>query len=91
MGGMTHPIGADNPLIVAAFRALIKSQGVLALLLLMLSIGAYAWSRRGAGTSEPTARLILRLAFGFLWLLDGVLQAQPAMPVGLPEDRKSVV
>ena len=33
---------------------------------------------------EPRARLVLRLAFGALWTLDGLLQLQPAMPLGLP-------
>ncbi len=33
---------------------------------------------------EPPARRFLRLAFGFLWLFDGLLQLQAAMPLGLP-------
>lgn len=33
---------------------------------------------------EPAARRVLRIGFGLLWLLDGVLQAQPKMPGGLP-------
>jgi len=33
---------------------------------------------------EPTARRFFRLAFGFLWLFDGLLQLQAAMPLGLP-------
>ncbi len=33
---------------------------------------------------EPSARRFLRVAFGLLWVLDGVLQAQVAMPLGLP-------
>jgi cytochrome oxidase Cu insertion factor (SCO1/SenC/PrrC family) len=33
---------------------------------------------------EPTARLILRIAFGLIWTLDGLLQLQGAMPLGLP-------
>jgi cytochrome oxidase Cu insertion factor (SCO1/SenC/PrrC family) len=32
---------------------------------------------------EATGRRILRIGFGLLWLLDGILQAQSAMPVGL--------
>jgi hypothetical protein len=27
---------------------------------------------------------VLRIGFGLLWLLDGILQAQPNMPAGLP-------
>ncbi len=33
---------------------------------------------------EPTARRILRIGFGCLWLLDGLLQIQSSMPLGLP-------
>jgi len=34
--------------------------------------------------AEPAGRRVLRTGFGLLWLLDGVLQAQPKMPAGLP-------
>ncbi|HEX6451185.1 MAG TPA: SCO family protein [Trebonia sp.] len=37
-----------------------------------------------SGLSEPVARWWLRVSFGVLWLLDGILQAQPQMPAGLP-------
>jgi cytochrome oxidase Cu insertion factor (SCO1/SenC/PrrC family) len=37
-----------------------------------------------AGLSEPVARRWLRVSFGVLWLFDGILQAQPQMPIGLP-------
>lgn len=33
---------------------------------------------------EPVARKVLRFAFGAFWILDGVLQLQSAMPLGLP-------
>ena len=33
---------------------------------------------------EPSARRILRIGFGGLWILDGFLQLQSAMPLGLP-------
>jgi len=32
---------------------------------------------------EPVARRILRIAFGALWILDGLLQTQSSMPLGL--------
>jgi cytochrome oxidase Cu insertion factor (SCO1/SenC/PrrC family) len=32
---------------------------------------------------EPAARRILRISFGLLWLLDGLLQGQSAMPLGM--------
>src|SRR5674476_927786 len=31
---------------------------------------------------EPRARRFLRIGLGLLWLVDGLLQAQPAMPAG---------
>jgi cytochrome oxidase Cu insertion factor (SCO1/SenC/PrrC family) len=34
--------------------------------------------------AEPTARRLLRIGFGVLWIFDGILQAQAAMPAGLP-------
>jgi cytochrome oxidase Cu insertion factor (SCO1/SenC/PrrC family) len=33
---------------------------------------------------EPVARRVLRIGFGLLWILDGLLQLQSAMPLGLP-------
>ena len=35
-------------------------------------------------TPEATARRVLRIGFGCLWILDGLLQLQLAMPLGLP-------
>ncbi len=34
----------------------------------------------GSAGVEPAARRVLRVSLGLLWLLDGLLQAQPAMP-----------
>jgi hypothetical protein len=34
--------------------------------------------------SEPAARRLLRISFGVLWLVVGLLQLQAAMPLGLP-------
>lgn len=34
----------------------------------------------GGGEPEPVARRFLRIAFGLLWIADGLLQAQPKMP-----------
>jgi cytochrome oxidase Cu insertion factor (SCO1/SenC/PrrC family) len=36
--------------------------------------------------TEPAARRLLRIGFGILWVFDGLLQAQPAMPVGLADE-----
>ena len=39
---------------------------------------------RGPVPAEPAGRRVLRIGFGLLWLFDGLLQAQPKMPAGLP-------
>ncbi len=36
--------------------------------------------------AEPAARRILCIGFGCLWILDGLLQLQSAMPLGLPSN-----
>jgi hypothetical protein len=41
----------------------------------------HQWAR---GTSR--ARRLLRVGFGILWVFDGILQAQPQMPGGLPQE-----
>lgn len=40
-------------------------------------------SSRPLGSPEPAARRLLRVGFGALWVIDGLLQAQAAMPLGL--------
>lgn len=37
-----------------------------------------------SATSEPAPRRLLRIGFGLLWLADGLLQSQSAMPIGMP-------
>ncbi|MGA2520922.1 MAG: SCO family protein [Acidimicrobiales bacterium] len=46
--------------------------------------GAVAALRTPVGAAEPLARRVLRVGFGLLWLLDGLLQLQAGMPLGLP-------
>ena len=41
-------------------------------------------SRADVGGPEPAARRIVRIGFGCLWVLDGLLQLQSSMPLGLP-------
>jgi len=36
------------------------------------------------GVAEPVAHRVLRVGFGLIWLLDGLLQGQAAMPLSLP-------
>jgi cytochrome oxidase Cu insertion factor (SCO1/SenC/PrrC family) len=39
-----------------------------------------------AHLAEPMGRHVLRIGFGVLWILDGLLQLQASMPLGLPDD-----
>jgi cytochrome oxidase Cu insertion factor (SCO1/SenC/PrrC family) len=88
MPGMNSGLNADDPTVVAAFRAALLHQGlIIAAMLAVLSIAWVAFRRPGparAAASEPAGRQVLRIGFGLLWLLDGVLQAQPGMAAGLP-------
>ena len=49
---------------------------------LRLRIAARKLSGGTSGEPEPRWRAVLRIGFGLLWVIDGLLQAQPAM-VGL--------
>jgi cytochrome oxidase Cu insertion factor (SCO1/SenC/PrrC family) len=42
------------------------------------------WARRAGGPAEARGRWLLRVGFGTIWILDGILQAQPKMAGGLP-------
>lgn len=101
MPGMNSGISTSNPVVIAAFRAALAHQGLVALAIFVLVTLVWAASRawlparmaaaagRRAGfaaawSAEPAGRQLLRVGFGLLWVLDGVLQAQPAMAVGLP-------
>ena len=94
MPGMNSGLNVTNPVLVAAFRAALLHQGIIAAI--VLGAFAVAWasarelfgvppSRAGlAGAAEPAARRLLRISFGIIWIFDGLLQAQPAMAAGLP-------
>lgn len=98
MLGLTFAAQVNNSTVTAAFAATLLLQGLAALLI--LAALWLAWldvrARRAAagngpapGTraprpAEPAGRRVLRIGFGLLWIFDGVLQAQPGMPAGLP-------
>jgi cytochrome oxidase Cu insertion factor (SCO1/SenC/PrrC family) len=89
---MNSGLNADNPVLVAAFRAALLHQGLIVLLIFAVLavawVSAREWLRPGksAGPAdpEPAWRTLLRIGFGALWIIDGLLQAQPAMAAGLP-------
>jgi cytochrome oxidase Cu insertion factor (SCO1/SenC/PrrC family) len=96
MSGMGSGLQINNPEMVAAFGAALLHQGIIiAVILALLGVGwvsvrewlpaARAADAAGGDlAAEPVARRLLRIGFGILWVIDGLLQAQPAMPVGLP-------
>ena len=96
MPGMNSGVNISDPAVVAAFKAALVHQGLIALLifgvlgLAWVSIRAWLPAAAGAGTgagpapAEPAWRQLLRIGFGLLWVFDGILQAQPKMAIGLP-------
>ncbi|MBV8462318.1 MAG: hypothetical protein JO368_03435, partial [Acidimicrobiales bacterium] len=46
--------------------------------------GRRAFPTPGVVDPEPVARRVVRIGFGALWILDGLLQIQASMPLGLP-------
>jgi hypothetical protein len=99
MPGMNTGHQATNAGIVAAFHSTLATQLLIAIAVLVALSLAWTLVRStmqggsgGPGGSpgergadpEPVARRFVRIAFGILWVFDGILQAQPEMPVGLP-------
>jgi cytochrome oxidase Cu insertion factor (SCO1/SenC/PrrC family) len=97
MTGMNS--GSVDALLVAAFRSALLHQLLIiaAIFIVLLAAWAALRTRAGGGGSvdgqkpaavaapEPTARRVLRVGFGALWLVDGLLQAQPQMVSGLAD------
>lgn len=99
MPGMNSGLNPDDPTVVSAFRAALAHQGIIALVIIaIISIvwvairdraqadSAAAGGRVSLILGETRGRDVLRIGFGLLWLLDGILQAQPQMAAGLPSD-----
>ncbi len=95
MPGMNTGHQATNPGITAAFHSTLATQLLIAIAVLVALSLAWTLVRSVMGTGaaspasppadpEPAARRFVRIAFAVLWIFDGILQAQPEMPVGLP-------
>jgi len=91
MPGMNSGLNPASPILVAAFRSALLHQALIIALIFFLMLIAWRASRTAVGGQsavaawrEPRARRVLRIGFGALWLLDGILQAQPQMAGGLP-------
>jgi cytochrome oxidase Cu insertion factor (SCO1/SenC/PrrC family) len=82
------PVGSQPGDLGAALLHALVVQGavVLAFAVLGAALRPVVLARWGRGDQatppEPRPRQLLRLALGALWILDGLLQAQPAMPSG---------
>jgi cytochrome oxidase Cu insertion factor (SCO1/SenC/PrrC family) len=98
MPGMSTGLEANDPTVVSAFHSALLRQGLIVLLILAAVGAAYVIMRslqlgRAAGdpaavggvpaVGEPAARRLLRICFGVIWIFDGLLQGQPAMPLGM--------
>jgi cytochrome oxidase Cu insertion factor (SCO1/SenC/PrrC family) len=99
MPGMNSAPG--DALLIAAFRSALLHQLLISAAIFLVLLAAWAALRARAGgersmhagesdpaaaaAPEPPARQLLRLGFGALWLVDGILQAQPQMPSGLAD------
>jgi cytochrome oxidase Cu insertion factor (SCO1/SenC/PrrC family) len=95
MPGMNSGVNVNDPTVVAAFKAALLHQGLIALLIFLVVglvwLGLRAWRPDAAAgpapaarSAEPAWRRLLRYGFGLVWVLDGILQAQPKMAIGLP-------
>ena len=92
MPGMNSGLNDNNSTLVTAFRAALLHQGIYVLLIFAILavawVSAREWLRPARtarpATREPAWRELLRIGFGVIWIFDGLLQAQPAMPAGLP-------
>jgi cytochrome oxidase Cu insertion factor (SCO1/SenC/PrrC family) len=95
---MNSGLNPTDPMLVAAFRSALLHQGAIALLIVVfLGLAwatARAWRRPASGppaeagaertvAPEARGRRLLRVGFGLIWILDGILQAQPKMAGGL--------
>src|SRR5665213_3433579 len=89
MGGSSF--SSTNPLVVAmfhhnAFETSVSWIIALALVLLVVAsilrrVNSFNLSSGGLG--EARSRTYLRMAFGAIWLIDGILQFQASMPLGM--------
>jgi cytochrome oxidase Cu insertion factor (SCO1/SenC/PrrC family) len=88
------PIDLNNPLVVSIFRhALLLTSvlwilgiGLVVLLAALATKRVFGFNLSPAGLNEPRNRTYLRWGFGSLWLMAGLLQFQPSMPLGLAND-----
>ena len=89
MTGMGGSLGSKSAYVTDRFNEALWHQLVIVtLVVLAVAVAAgVVLSRRHEAvgpSSEPGARKLLRIGFGALWVVAGLLQLQPQMPIGLP-------
>jgi len=80
-----------NPFIVSIFKHALFVSAVFWIVGIALALIAISFLTKRislfnlseSGLNEPRARTYLRMIFGVIWLVDGILQFQPAMPLGM--------
>jgi cytochrome oxidase Cu insertion factor (SCO1/SenC/PrrC family) len=85
MPGDSH-VPLNSPDIVGLFHRALGHQLIWVLVLAGLIaavVVVVVGLRRVGELGEPRSRTFLRWAFGTIWVVDGLLQLQPSMPVGL--------
>jgi hypothetical protein len=90
MTGMGGSLSSQNTAVTQHFERLLFEELLIALILVAVAgaIGAL-WFRRAGRPMleerpEPQARRLLRIGFGLIWIIDGLLQLQVQMPIGMP-------
>ncbi len=90
MTGMGGSLSSQNTVVTQHFERLLFEQLLIALILVAAAgaIGAL-WFRRAqqdnlTEVAEPSGRRLLRIGFGIIWIIDGLLQLQVQMPIGMP-------
>ncbi|MGD0852607.1 MAG: SCO family protein [Acidimicrobiales bacterium] len=89
MGGSKFT--SDNPLVVSLFHHSAfetSASWIIAIAFIMLVVASVlrrvnTFNLSSGGLGEPRARTYLRMAFGAIWLIDGILQFQASMPLGM--------
>ena len=84
MPGMGDGINIHNPFVADAFYRTLQHHLAAALLVSVILGVWWAWREPlVAYSTEPIVRRVLRYGLGALWVVNGALQVQSAMPLGL--------
>ncbi len=76
-------VNLSDPSVVKLFHHALYVQSWWVLLIAAAIASVAVWRRRANTVHEVPSHSYLRWSFGFLWLIDGALQLQSSMPLGL--------